>query len=89
MEKVWGMLCDMMLVDWVVQWIKGFSLGSVVFDGFKCLFGLNKCFNDGMQVKMLFESFCYLWFGLGMMWDVVCDKILGYGNYILMGYVLK
>lgn len=83
------MPCDEVSADWAAQRIKGLSLWGAVTDGLKRSLGLNKRPNDGMAAKTLLESFRYPRLGPGMMWEAARDKVVAYGNQMLMGHKLS
>jgi len=78
-EKVWGMKCREISVDWAAQRIKGLSLWVAIRNAF---FPQKKA---GSSVKTLIDSFRYPRKGPGMMWEKAAEKIKIHGGEVRMG----
>jgi protoporphyrinogen oxidase len=84
-EKVWGMGCDEISVDWAAQRIKGLSLSAALMDGLRRSLGLR---NNADGAKSLIESFRYPRKGPGMMWEAAALKMQAFGGALVMGYAV-
>jgi protoporphyrinogen oxidase len=81
-EKVWGMKCEEISVDWAAQRINSLSLGRAIWNALR----LNGGSRDrGRTVKSLIESFRYPRLGPGMMWEACAEKLRGLGGEVRMG----
>ncbi len=86
-EKVWGMPCKEISVDWAAQRIKGLSLSKAVRNALfpANLMDLGKGKNRSKVIKTLITSFRYPRLGPGMLWEAAADKIQDGGGTIQMG----
>ena len=78
-EKVWGIPCNQISLDWASQRIKGLSLKKAILGalGFQ---------TPGQEiVKTLVDEFEYPRLGAGMLWEKTRDEILERGGCVLMG----
>ena len=81
-EKVWGMKCEDISVDWAAQRIKGLSMGKAILDA---LFRSWKNPQGDNQITSLIESFWYPRKGPGMLWEKCARDISDAGGVIKMG----
>jgi protoporphyrinogen oxidase len=90
-EKVWGMSCDEISVDWAAQRIKGLNLGVAVMNALTRALKPKRAAHGagGPVVKTLIESFQYPRKGPGMMWEAAARKIRHCGGKVLMGRELQ
>ncbi len=72
-EKVWGLPCDQMSGDWVVQRSKGMSLMTAVKDAVVPSRG---------EVVSLIDEFMYPKYGFGRLSERMADSITAMGNEI-------
>jgi protoporphyrinogen oxidase len=81
-EKVWGMSCKNISVDWAAQRIKGLSLGSAIKNAL-----IPQRYNGDRSrvIKTLINSFRYPRRGPGMMWEACAEKTQAMGGKIEMG----
>lgn len=80
-EKVWGMDCKEISVDWAAQRIKGLSLGTALIHAlFPRILAGGKA-----TIKTLIHSFRYPRKGPGMMWEAAMGKTVEMGGKVLMG----
>lgn len=80
-EKVWGIPCSEISVDWAAQRIKNLSLSEAV---------RNALFNhargkDGEIITSLIDRFHYPRFGPGMMWERCADLLAERGSQTVHG----
>lgn len=75
-EKVWGIPCDQMSGDWVVQRSKGMSLVTAVKDAVVPTKG---------KVVSLIDEFMYPKYGFGRLSERMTDKIIEMGNEVRLG----
>jgi len=80
-EKVWGIPCSEISVDWAAQRIKNLSLSEAV---------RNAVFNhprskDGALITSLIEQFHYPRLGPGMMWERCAERVAAQGGRIVQG----
>jgi protoporphyrinogen oxidase len=80
-EKVWGIPCQEISVDWAAQRIKNLSLKEAVRNS---LFGNNKE-KAGETITSLIEQFHYPRLGPGMMWERCEELLANQGNATLHG----
>ncbi|MDF1756628.1 MAG: NAD(P)/FAD-dependent oxidoreductase [Verrucomicrobiales bacterium] len=80
-EKVWGLPCSEISVDWAAQRIKGLNLSKAIWNS---LFPPRQT-GDGEVVKTLISSFRYPRKGPGMLWESCAEKVNKLGGQILMG----
>lgn len=66
-EKVWGIDCRSISVDWVAQRIKGLSLGGAIRNAFFKF--------SGRDIPSLVDSFIYPQLGIGRIADRLCEEI--------------
>ncbi|MDF1815554.1 MAG: NAD(P)/FAD-dependent oxidoreductase [Verrucomicrobiales bacterium] len=78
-EKVWGMPCTEISVDWAAQRIKGLNLSKAVWNA---LFPRRK----STDVKTLIGSFRYPKKGPGMLWENCAEMVKAKGGEIRMGH---
>jgi len=69
-EKVWGMNCSDISVDWAQQRIKGLSLYGAFINGMKSLLKIK----NSNTPKTLIEEFYYPRKGPGMFWETLAEK---------------
>ncbi len=81
-EKVWGMSCDEISVDWAAQRIKGLNLWAAISDGLRRSLGAKRKPQGPTAAKTLIESFRYPRRGPGMMWEAAAAKIKAFGGEI-------
>ncbi len=80
-EKVWGIPCSEISVDWAAQRIKNLSLSEAV---------RNALFNhargrDGEIITSLIDRFHYPRFGPGMMWERCAELVAERGSQTVRG----
>ena len=78
-EKVWGMPCDAISVDWASQRIRGLSLARAVLGGL----GLGP---KSSSAKTLVDRFHFPRRGSGMMWESARDALVRSGAQLNMGH---
>jgi protoporphyrinogen oxidase len=84
-EKVWGVSCDQISADWGAQRIKGLSIRQTIVHFMK---GLRKRQGDLRQKDTetsLIEQFLYPKLGPGQLWEIVAEKVRGFGGEIITG----
>ena len=81
-EKVWGMKCAEISVDWAAQRIKGISLGTAIKHA---IFPTNVPKDRGAIIKTLIDTFYYPRKGPGMMWEAAAKKAVGQGATLVQG----
>ncbi len=81
-EKVWGIPCTEISVDWAAQRIKGLSLSSAIL---AALFPKSANRKDNPAIKTLIDSFRYPKLGPGMMWERCAERIREMDGEIRMG----
>lgn len=81
-EKVWGLPCDKISLDWAAQRIRGLSLMSAILSGL----GLRK---GDKIIKTLIDSFHYPRRGCGMMWEKTRDDLAAAGAKVEMGQTVR
>src|SRR5215470_2849712 len=80
-EKVWGIPCSEISVDWAAQRIKNLSLSEALRNAL-----LNRSHaKDGMIITTLIDEFHYPRFGPGMMWDRCAELVAAAGSPTLRG----
>ena len=80
-EKVWGMPCSEISVDWAAQRIKNLSLSEALRNAILS-HGRSK---DGEILTSLIDRFHYPRFGPGMMWTRCADLVTAQGSAIHLG----
>ena len=80
-EKVWGIPCSEISVDWAAQRIKNLSLTEALRNA---LLSHNRSRN-GEVITTLIEQFHYPRFGPGMMWERCAELIAERGTQTLRG----
>jgi protoporphyrinogen oxidase len=81
-EKVWGMTCKDISVDWAAQRIKGLTLSAAIRHALLPK-GITK--SRTHVVKTLIDAFRYPRLGPGMMWEACAEKIRVLGGKVLLG----
>ncbi|MEO8604983.1 MAG: NAD(P)/FAD-dependent oxidoreductase [bacterium] len=79
-EKVWGMDCRDISVDWAAQRIKGLSLGTAVWNAVR-----PRRRGRRPVIKSLIESFRYPRRGAGMMWEAAAQRTRAQGGDVRLG----
>jgi protoporphyrinogen oxidase len=77
-EKVWGIPCNKISVDWAAQRIKGLSLLQAATSAL----GIDR---KSGKIKTLIDRFHYPRLGCGMMWERTCQDLIKAGAEIRMG----
>ncbi|MFI5396515.1 MAG: NAD(P)/FAD-dependent oxidoreductase [Candidatus Binatia bacterium] len=80
-EKVWGIPCSEISVDWAAQRIKNLSLSEAVR---KALFNNTRA-NDGEIITSLIDQFHYPRLGPGMMWERCAELVSQHGSETIRG----
>ncbi len=81
-EKVWGIDCKDISVNWATQRIRGLNLYKAIIDS------LNP-FKNNKKIKTLIEEFEYPVYGAGMMYEKMASKIGYQGGELLYDSVVK
>jgi len=79
-EKVWGIPCTQISVDWAAQRINNLSVARAIANSLR-----PKIFPSKEVIKTLIDNFEYPRLGPGMMWEKTRDDILAAGGRIEMG----
>jgi protoporphyrinogen oxidase len=80
-EKVWGIPCSEISVDWAAQRIKNLSLSEAVRNA---LFNHTRA-NDGEIITSLIDQFHYPRLGPGMMWERCAELVSQQGSETIRG----
>ncbi len=83
-EKVWGVPCRKIKVDWGSQRIKGLSITKTVSHGLKNLIGRTTTLSQKNVETSLIEQFMYPKYGPGQIWEEVASIIKDNGGVIHM-----
>lgn len=75
-EKIWGVSCNRISVEWASQRIKGLDAIEVIKNAL--MGGKNK------KIKTLVEEFDYPKFGAGQMYETMCDSVVSKGAELLL-----
>ncbi len=78
-EKVWGIPCSEISVDWAAQRIKNLSLSEALRNA---LLNRNHT-RDGDLITTLIDQFHYPRFGPGMMWERCADLVAARGSHTI------
>jgi protoporphyrinogen oxidase len=73
-EKIWGLPCDQISVDWALQRIGGLSVGAAI----------RKMFLRRSGPKTLVDSFYYPSRGSGTIYEAIADRIAARGGETLL-----
>lgn len=76
-EKIWGIPCHEIGVEWAEQRIKGLSLSAAIRSAFHI--------KSRTKVKSLIDEFMYTKRGAGVVYENVAQKIRESGSAVLMG----
>jgi protoporphyrinogen oxidase len=79
-EKVWGVPCATIGVQWAVQRIRGLSLLTAVLDSFT-----PGRLRKWGAIKTLISEFWYPRFGPGMMWEALRNRTEALGGNVVLG----
>lgn len=79
-QKLWGMPCERLAVDFAAQRIKGVSIGNTIIESLKSIFHIKN------SVKSFIHEFYYPKFGPGELWERVAQFINENGGEILLGH---
>jgi len=79
-QKLWGIPCNNLSMDFATQRIKGVSIKNAVVESIKSLFHIKG------KVKSFIQEFYYPKFGPGELWERVADDIKENGGELLMGH---
>ncbi|MBV8939973.1 MAG: NAD(P)/FAD-dependent oxidoreductase [Alphaproteobacteria bacterium] len=80
-EKVWGMDCREISVDWAAQRIKGLSLSSAILH----MLPFKRPQSGSGVIKTLIHTFRYPRQGPGMMWEKAAALVRRQGGEVLQG----
>ncbi len=80
-EKVWGIPCSEISVDWAAQRIKNLSLSEALRNA---LLNRNHT-REGDVITTLIDQFHYPRFGPGMMWERCADLVVAQGGHTIRG----
>jgi len=76
-EKVWGIPCNQIDVEWAAQRIKGLDFIQIIKNAiFK---------NTNKEIKTLVDQFDYPILGAGQMYEAMCDIVVSRGVKIKLG----
>jgi protoporphyrinogen oxidase len=78
-EKVWGVPCTTIGVQWAVQRIRGLSLRTAVLDALTPV-----RFRKGGAIKTLISKFWYPRLGPGMMWETLRNRTVAFGGKVIL-----
>src|SRR5262245_6363489 len=78
-EKVWGIPCNEISVEWAAQRIKGLSLLQALKAAL-----LQRHSSNGAVIKTLIDAFHYPKKGPGMMWERVANIVLESGSEVVL-----
>lgn len=81
-EKVWGVPCTSIPVDWGAQRIKGLSVGRAFLHAIKRVFSKGNPMDPKGTETSLIEQFLYPKFGPGQLWEEVAKIIRNKGGEI-------
>lgn len=84
-EKVWGVPCHEISVEWGAQRIKGLSVTKAVEDFLKKLFLFEKDVRQKRVETSLIGQFLYPKYGPGQMWEEVAGRVRKEGGIIMNG----
>jgi protoporphyrinogen oxidase len=79
-EKVWGIPCHTIGVQWAVQRIKGLSLRTALVTALA-----PRMFRSSDEIKTLISEFWYPRLGPGMMWEALRDRTVALGGKVILG----
>jgi protoporphyrinogen oxidase len=79
-EKVWGVPCTTIGVQWAVQRIRGLSLRTAVLDALT-----PDRFRKRDAIKTLISEFWYPRLGPGMMWEALLNRTESLGGKVILG----
>lgn len=80
-EKLWGIPCSELSMDFGKQRVKGLSFTSAIVNYFKKVLGLEK----RGEVRTLIDKFRYPRYGPGMLWEKAKSLIEKMGGRVIMG----
>ena len=80
-EKVWGISCSEIRAEWAAQRIHGLSLARAILNATPL--------TQRTSIKSLINEFRYPRLGPGQMWEVCRDKVVAYGQQVLMGHSVE
>ena len=80
-EKVWGIPCHTIGLQWAVQRIKGLSLRTVLVTALA-----PRRFRKSGKIKTLISEFRYPRLGPGMMWEALRDRTVELGGEVILGF---
>ncbi len=83
-EKVWGVSCKEIGVDWGAQRIKGLSIRKALSHALKNIISSEKSIEQKKIETSLIERFLYPKFGPGQLWEEVARRVESNGGVILM-----
>ena len=82
-QKLWGMPCTQLSIDFAGQRIKGISVMTTVLESLKNLLHMQG------SVKSFIQEFYYPKYGPGELWERVAEAITARGGQILMGHEVR
>jgi len=79
-EKLWGIPCTKIGVQWGAQRIKGLSVSKAILQAVKSIFIKDKSIDQKKTETSLIEQFYYPKLGPGQLWEMVADTITDKGG---------
>ncbi len=81
-EKVWGLPCTQLGVDWGRQRVKSLSVGKAVLNSFLRLFRKANISQKNVETSLI-EYFLYPKYGPGHLWEVVAGTVKEKGGTLI------